>query len=130
MKLKTLFILASAYLTLAGLGFIFIPQLFGKGAVPASPSPALLEYLRVFGSPLLGIAVLDWTARNEQASTARNAIMLGNIIGFSAIAALDIWGVFHEARPAAKVFVIIHSFFALSFILVGKRNWKNSSRFK
>lgn len=122
MKLKILFTLAASYLTLAGLGFIFAPQLFGTGAIPTNPSPALLEYLRVFGSPLLGIAVLDWTARNEQASTARNAIMLGNIIGFSAIAALDGWGLFHGARPAAKVFVIIHSFFAIAFIVSAKRS--------
>ena len=123
MKLKTLFIIAATYLTVAGVGFIFIPQLFGKGAVPNDPSPALLEYLRVFGSPLLGIAVLDWVARNEQASSARNAILLGNIVGFTAIAALDIWGLFHGARPAASVFVIIHSLFAIAFILVTRKNW-------
>jgi len=121
--MKTLFIVAAAYLTLAGIGFIFVPQLFGKGAVPADPSPALLEYLRVFGSPLLGIAVLDWTARNEQPSTARNAIILGNIIGFSAIAALDIWGLFHGARPAARIFVAVHSLFAIAFILAARKNW-------
>ena len=123
MKLKILFILASAYLVIAGLGFILMPQVFGTGAVPANPSPALIAYLRVFGSPLLGIAVLDWVARNEQPSRARNAIILGNIVGFSVIAALDIVGLFHEARPATKVFVIIHSFFALAFILVGRKNW-------
>lgn len=123
MKLKTLFIVAASYLVLAGIGFIFIPQLFGKGAVPADPSPALLEYLRVFGSPLLGIAALDWVARNEQASTARNAIILGNIIGFTAIAVLDIWGLFHGARPAAKIFVIIHSLFSIAFIMAARKNW-------
>jgi hypothetical protein len=122
-KLKTLFIIAASYLTLAGIGFIFIPQLFGKGAVPANPSPALLEYLRVFGSPLLGIAVLDWAARNEQASTARNAIILGNMVGFTIIAALDIWGLFHGARSAAKIFVAIHSLFAVGFIVAARKNW-------
>jgi hypothetical protein len=121
--MKTLFIIAASYLTLAGIGFIFIPQLFGKGAVPVDPSPALLEYLRVFGSPLLGIAVLDWTARNEKASTARNAIILGNIIGFGTIAALDIWGLFHGARPAARIFVAIHGLFAIAFILAARKNW-------
>jgi hypothetical protein len=123
MKLKTLFIIAASYLSLAAIGFIFIPQVFGIGAVPANPSPALLEYLRVFGSPLLGIAVLDWAARNEKASTARNAIMLGNIVGFTIIAALDIWGLFHGARPAARIFVVIHSLFAIAFIVAAKRNW-------
>ena len=122
MKLKTLFIMASVYLTLAGLGFILVPRAFGIGAVPADASPALITYLRVFGSPLLGIAVLDWMARNEAASKARFAIVLGNIVGFGVIAALDIWGLLHEARPATKVFVVIHLFFALAFILAARKN--------
>lgn len=124
MKLKTLLIMASAYLLIAGLGFTLVPKIFGTGAVPADPSPALITYLRVFGSPLLGIAVLDWMVRNEQASKARNAIILGNIVGFSLIAAQDVWGVFHDARPATHIFVVIHLFFALAFILVGGgKNW-------
>src|SRR5687768_13935429 len=96
MKLKTLFIMASVYLAAAGLGFILIPEVFGVGAVPSNPSPELITYLRVFGSPLLGIAILDWTVRNEGPSSARNAIVLGNIVGFGVIAALDIWGLLHE----------------------------------
>lgn len=123
MKLKTLFILASIYLALAGLGFILVPQVFGAGAVPAHPSPALIAYLRVFGSPLLGIAVLDWMIRNEEPSVSRNAAILGNIVGFGVIAALDVWGLFHEARPATKVFVLIHLFFAIAFILVGRKGY-------
>lgn len=123
MKLKTLFIITSVYLTIAGLGYILVPQVFGTGAVPVDPSPALIAYLRVFGSPLLGIAVLDWVARNERPSTARNAIILGNVVGFSVIATLDVVGLFLEARPASRVFVIIHLFFALAFSLVGRKNW-------
>ncbi len=128
MKLKTLLILASAYLALGGLGFILIPEAFGIGAVPSNPSPALITYLRVFGSPLLGIAVLDWLVRNEEASRARNAIITGNVIGFGVIAFLDVWGLFHgEARPATKVFVIIHLFFTISFIVIGwKTRWTNA----
>jgi hypothetical protein len=122
MKLKTLFIMASIYLSLAGLGFILAPRAFGVGAVPADASPELITYLRVFGSPLLGIAVLDWMVRNEGASRARLAIVLGNIVGFGVIAALDVWGLFHEARPATKVFVVIHLFFTLAFILVSRKN--------
>lgn len=123
MKLKTLFILASVYLTLSGLGFILIPRIFGAGAVPADSSPALIAYLRVFGSPLLGIAVLDWMIRNEPPSAARNAAIIGNIVGFGVIAALDICGLFHEARPASKVFVLIHLFFTIAFILTGRKGY-------
>ncbi len=122
MTLKTLLIMASIYLFIAGLGFILLPLSFGIGAVPSDASPALITYLRVFGSPLLGIAVLDWMARNEKPSKARHAILLGNIVGFSVIAALDVWGLFHESRPATKIFVIIHLFFAISFILMTYKN--------
>ncbi|HMI01056.1 MAG TPA: hypothetical protein VK541_01165 [Pedobacter sp.] len=126
MKLKILFIMASVYLAVAGLGFILIPEVFGVGAVPSNPSPELITYLRVFGSPLLGIAILDWTVRNEGPSKARNAIVLGNIVGFGVIAALDVWGLLHEARPATKIFVITHLFFALAFIVAGRKNWWTS----
>jgi hypothetical protein len=60
----------------------------------------------------LGIAVLNWTARN--------AIILGNIVGFGAIAALDVWGLFSGARQLTKVFAIIHLLFAIAFIWVGR----------
>jgi len=122
MNLKILFIIAAVYLAFSGLGFILLPQIFGAGAVPRDASDALIAYLRVFGSPLLGIAVLDWMVRNEPPSRARNAIVVGNVVGFGIIAALDVWGLFHHARAATKVFVMIHLFFMLAFILIG---WKN-----
>ena len=67
MKLKTLLSIASIYMLLVGLGFIFVPRVFGIGAVPIDPSPALMAYLRLFGSPLLGIAVLDWMGKERAA---------------------------------------------------------------
>ena len=105
---------------LVGLGFIFAPHTIGIDAVPTDASAALIAYLRLFGSPFLGIAVLNWTARNAEPSTARNAIILGNIVGFGAIAPLDVWGLFSGARPLTKVFAIIHLLFAVAFIWVGR----------
>lgn len=123
MKLSALLTISSIYMALAGLGFILFPQAFGRGAVPADASPALIAYLRLTGSPMLGIAVLNWMARKEGPSTARNAIIAGNIVGFALIAALDIWGLFSDARPVTKVFVVIHLLFALAFILSGRKNF-------
>jgi hypothetical protein len=82
MPLRILLSIAAVYMPLVGLGFIFAPQPIGIGAVPADTSDALIAYLRLFGSPFLGIAVINWTARNVGLSTARNAIILGNIVGF------------------------------------------------
>jgi hypothetical protein len=122
MTLGVLLRIAAIYMALAGLGFIFVPHAFGTGAVPTGASPALIAYLRLFGSPFLGIAVLNWTARKAEPSTARNAIILGNIVGFAAIAALDVWGAFSGGRPVTRMFAIVHLLFALAFILVGRRS--------
>ena len=59
MKLSTLLTIASIYMATVGLGFILFPEAFGRGALPTDASPALISYLRLWGSPLLGIAVLD-----------------------------------------------------------------------
>ncbi len=64
MALRILLSIAAVYMALVGLGFIFAPQAIGIGAVPADASDALIAYLRLFGSPFLGIAVINWTARN------------------------------------------------------------------
>lgn len=122
MKLNTLLTIASIYMALVGLGLIFFPQQFGRGAVPANASLALICYLRLWGSPLLGIAVLDWMVRKEGPSVARDAIIAGNIIGFAAITALDGWGLLHDARPITKVFVLVHLCFTIVFILIGRKN--------
>jgi hypothetical protein len=128
MGLRLLLSIAAVYMALVGLGLIFVPQAFGIGAVPPDASTALIAYLRLFGSPLLGIAVLNWMARNAEPSTARNAIILGNMVGFIAIAALDVWGLFSGARPLTKVFAIIHLLFAVAFIWVGRMSLSANTR--
>jgi hypothetical protein len=50
-----------------------------------------------------------------------NAIILGNIVGFGAIAAIDIWGSFNGGRPVTKVFALVHLLFAAAFIWLGRR---------
>jgi hypothetical protein len=116
MKLNVLLGITAVYMALLGLGFIFAPQAIGTGAVPADAPPALIAYLRVFGTTFLGIAVLNWTARNAEPSTALEAIILGNIVGFSVGPALDVWGLLSGARRLAAVFAVIHLLIALAFI--------------
>ncbi len=105
-------------MALVGTGMLFFPRQFGIGAVPADASPALIAFLRIFGGPCLGIAALNWMARDTQPSTARNAIIIGNMVGFVCVAAADIWGVFTGgARPIAKLFLLIHLSMAIAFAL-------------
>jgi hypothetical protein len=119
MKLKTVLTISAIYLAVLGVGFMFAPRQIGIDAVPADASPALIAYLRIFSGPFLGIAVLNWLARNAEPSTARDAIVLANIVGFGCVTAMDIWGVFSgDARPVMKLFLVIHLLMFVAFIVV------------
>ena len=103
MKLKVVLTVSAIYLAVLGVGFMFAPREIGIDAVPADASPALIAYLRIFGGPILGIAVLNWMARNAEPSVARNAVVLGNIVGFGCVTLMDVWGVFSGgARPVIE----------------------------
>jgi hypothetical protein len=115
MKLNVLLSVTAVYLAVLGLGFIFAPQAIGVGAVPADAPAALIAYLRQFGSTFLGIAVLNWMARNAEPSTERTAIIFGNIVGFGVGPALDVWGLLIGARQLAMVFAVIHLLVASAF---------------
>ena len=120
MKLKLLLSITAIYMALLGLGFIFMPQAIGIGAVPADASAALIAYLRVFGSTFIAIALMNWVARNAEPSTALNAIVLANIVGFGSAGLLDVWGLFNGARQLAIVFAAVHLLIAIAFIFAGR----------
>ena len=120
---------SAIYLGVLGVGFMFAPREIGIGAVPTDASPALIAYLRIFGGPFLGIAVLNWMARDAAPSAARNAIVLGNIVGFASVTAMDIWGVFSGgARQAAKLFLVIHLLMTIGFIVAGRASMRAQRR--
>jgi hypothetical protein len=120
MKLKVVLAVSAIYLAVLGIGFMLAPREIGIDAVPADASPALIAYLRIFGGPILGIAVLNWMARNAEPSAARNAIVLGNIVGFGCVALMDVWGVFSGgARPVMKLFLVIHLLMTVGFVVAG-----------
>jgi hypothetical protein len=125
MKLKPLLVVSAIYLAVLGLGFMLAPREIGIHAVPADASPALIAYLRIFGGPFLGIAVLNWLTRNAGPSPVRDAVVLGNIVGFGCVTLMDIWGVFSGgAREAAKLFLVIHLLLTVAFVLA----WRAGSR--
>jgi hypothetical protein len=118
MKLKVVLSAAAVYMALIGLGMMLVPRYFGVGAVPPDAPPALIAFLRIFGGPCLGIAVLNWLSRNAEPSRTRDAVVLGNIVGFGGVAAMDVWGVFSgDARQAAKVFLVIHLLMTFAFVV-------------
>jgi hypothetical protein len=121
MKLKIVLIVSATYLAVLGVGFMLVPREIGIGAVPADASPALIAYLRIFGGPLLGIAVLNWMARHADPSPARDAIVLANIVGFGCVASMDVWGVLSgDARPVAKLFLVVHLLLTAAFVMTAR----------
>jgi hypothetical protein len=118
MKLKPVLTTAAIYQAIIGLGMMFVPRQFGIDAVPDNASPALIEFLRIFGGPMIGIAVLNWLARNLEPSPALDAIVLANVVGFGCVALSDVWGVFTGgSRPIAKVFLVIHLLLTVAFLM-------------
>jgi hypothetical protein len=132
MKLKAVLITAAIYLGVLGLGFMLAPRQIGIDAVPADPSPTLVAYLRVFGGPFLGLALLNWMARDAQPSYLRKAIVLANIVGFGSVTLMDIWAVLSgAARPAQNGFLVVHLLMTLAFIVAGRTSLRaepNQSR--
>jgi uncharacterized membrane protein len=118
LKLKAVLTVSAIYQALVGVGMMLVPRQFGVDAVPPDASPALIAFLRIFGGPLLGIAVLNWMARNAEPSTARNAIVLANIVGFGCVTLVDVWGVFTGgARQIAKLFLVVHFLLTAAFVV-------------
>jgi hypothetical protein len=127
MKLTPVLTVSAIYQAIVGFGMMVVPRHFGIDAVPPDASPALIAFLRIFGGPMLGIAVLNWMARHAEPSAALNAIVLANIVGFGCVTLIDVWGVSTGgARPIAKLFLVIHLLFTVAFVLA----WRTSMRLR
>ena len=125
MKLKAVLTISAIYLGVLGIGFMFAPRQMGIDAVPADASAALIAYLRIFGGPCVGIAVLNWLARNAEPSSARNAIVIANAVGFGCVTLMDVWGVVSGgAREAAKLFLVIHLLLTVGFLSAVRDIWR------
>lgn len=120
MKLNTVLSISAIYMALVGLGYLVSPAALSLGAVDASASPVLTAFLRIPASTFLGIAVLNWMARNAEASKARDAIALGNTVGFALAAILSVWSVLIGGSPIEWVFVVINLLFAVGFFWTGR----------
>ncbi len=124
---KAVLTVSAIYQGIVGVGMMLVPRQFGIDAVPADASPALIHFLRIFGGPIVGIAVLNWMARNAGLSAARKAIVVANIVGFGCITLIDVWGVFTGgARPIAKLFLVIHLLFTVAFVLAWRADVRAS----
>lgn len=121
MKPKLLFTLATIYLGLVGIVLQVFPIMTFDLApdVPAS----LIANLRFLASLLLAFAIMNWFARNTDASSARDAIFIGNTVAFVFLATGNfVVSAMPGGDPTGFVFAIIDLLFAIAFVVVGRAN--------
>jgi hypothetical protein len=119
---KILLMAAGTYLGVIGLALLIVPAQFGVDAVPDDPSSELIALLRLLGGPFIGIAVLNWMARDAEPATVRNTVILANLVGFAVVAANDVVGVVTgDARDLARVFLVVHLAFTAAFAVAWSR---------
>ena len=121
MKPKLVLTIASIYLGLVGIGLLLAPTYMVFG-LPDEASPLLISELRAMSDVFLGIAVLDWLARNAEASRALNAILLGNVVGFSLSVILGTNVALTGGLAISWFFTGLSLVCAVGFIVVGRAN--------
>src|SRR4051812_41453519 len=123
MRLNILFVISAIYLALIGLGFLFAPLGSMFGTVGPEASAALIATLRGPASLFIALALLNWLARNAEASKTRDAIVLANIVGFSVAGILDVIAVVGAGAPSTEVVPPpINFFVVVAFFLRGGGN--------
>jgi hypothetical protein len=119
MKPSSLLTASAIYLALIGILFQVDPAaVFGL----ANASALLITNLRIPLSLLLAIAVINWFARKSDASSARNAIFLGNMVAFAFVAIGDFVATVLSGDLLGLVFSGIALLFAIAFFVVGRAN--------
>jgi hypothetical protein len=121
MKPSLLLTVSAIYLALIGILLQVDPvTTFG---LDANASALLITNLRIPLSLLLAIAVINWFARKSDASSARDAIFLGNTVAFAFVAIGDfVASVMSGGDPLSLVFSGIALLFAIAFFVVGRAN--------
>ena len=120
MKPSLLLTVSAIYLALIGILLQVDPvATFG---LDANASAVLITNIRVPLSLLLAIAVINWFARKSDASSARDAIFLGNTVAFAFVAIGDFVATVLSGDLLGLVFSGIALLFAIAFFVVGRAN--------
>ena len=121
MKPSLLLTVSAIYLALIGILFQVDPA--ASVGLDANASAVLITNIRVPLSLLLAIAVINWFARKSDASSARDAIFLGNTVAFAFVAIGDfVASVMSGGDPSSLLFSGIALLFAIAFFVVGRAN--------
>ena len=121
MELDLLLTVSSIYLALVGLVTLISPTTIMSGAVN-STSLVLINILRGIAGIYFGASIIDWAARNSEASSVRDAIILGNTIGFAFATVFGIFSIIQGLSMFQWMFVAIDALLANGFFIVGISN--------
>ncbi len=117
MNLKIPFVISSVYMALVAIGHLVAPVEMSAGVVPPDASSGMVAFLRHYGALFVGMAVVNWMARNEEASSARKAIVSANVMVFGLGATLDVVAVVSGAGLAGLVPASINLAIATAFVV-------------
>jgi len=127
MKPKLLLTLASIEIALIGLLGLLTSATTSYGFEVNMPDYFNATARIPFG-PFIGLAIVNWFARNAEASKARDAIFLGNTVGHILWTILVVLTVLTPgAQPAGWVFAVIYLLFAVAFFMVGRANMSTNA---
>ena len=122
MKVSVLLTIAAIYAAVAGLALLIVPDVVLGGILGPTAPAALVGNLRGYGGVLIAFAVIDWVARNSDASKARDAILLGNFVGFLLLTITGIIRVLAGSPSLGVITLVINAALAVGFLVVGKAN--------
>lgn len=122
MRLKIMLIISAVYMALIGIGHLVSPVSMSAGVVPSDASVGMVAFLRHYSALFLAIAVMNWLARNAEASTARNAIIIANILIFVIGAILDYIAVLIGAGIVGLIPGTMNLILAGAFFWAGRTN--------
>jgi|GEM_PF-1687217 len=119
MKIKVLLIISAVYMLLVGAGHLAAPIAMSAGVFSSGASPEISAFLRHYSALFLAVSIMNWMARDAEASPARNAIITANIIIYGFGAVLDIVASFTGTGLVGLAPASINLIFALAFIWGG-----------
>ena len=127
MKPNLLLTISSIYVTLTGLGMLLMPQVLIFSGSTGTPTSVFFA-LRSYGGVLLGLAVINWMARNTEASKSRDGIFLGNAVAYTIATIVFLIDVTGSGVAMVWSYVIISALFAIAFIVVGRANMSTRAK--
>ncbi len=115
MKVKIVFILVSIAWVLFGIPFLIVPE-FAMSTFNISLDTWGHFMVRLFGTALIGFAVISWMVKNDPPSEARRNIILGETVHSALAAIVFIYGAI-LGFPSALSYLpgVIHIIFAVWF---------------